>query len=241
MKVPARVDEACARGVVQGEFRPLRDAAQMLDRQRSFGDGATRARDGRLLITCMTEMPGVTPAMIDWWFGWHLTSSERYRLWHPRDHVACTVQEDRSHLADDRARYIGNVSYVDEYIGPQLKKLSIAFRPPGEIGMGTADASPSTTIFASTADRVLGGQGGHLVHHVFETEQGCQMRSAFWLGDMSHSHPWVNRLSAAWLNTGPVRRLIVSDRMAIDLLRHCAQEMNHLAQILPALWSTHRQ
>ncbi|MFX1306436.1 MAG: DAPG hydrolase family protein, partial [Promethearchaeota archaeon] len=31
------------------------------------------------------ELSGVTPEMIDWWWD-HIDNSERYRLWHPKDH-----------------------------------------------------------------------------------------------------------------------------------------------------------
>ena len=31
------------------------------------------------------ELTGVTPEMIDWWWD-HIDSTERYKLWHPKDH-----------------------------------------------------------------------------------------------------------------------------------------------------------
>jgi hypothetical protein len=239
LPVPARIERACAQGSVSVSFPCVSQAAQVVACAHGWEDAARRDTDGRVLVTCLTDMPGVTPAMIDWWFGWHLTHSERYRLWHPLDHVGCTVQEDRSACPIDRQRYIGNVSHVDEYIGGRLMKLSIAFRDPAEIGLGSVDASASTTIYGTTSDRVLGGQGGHLVHHVLRQGQGSQMRSAFWLGDIVHKHPWVQTLAASVLNTRAARQVLVPDRMAVNLLRHCAEEMNHLAGILPALYLQH--
>jgi hypothetical protein len=235
--VPERVSEACRRGVIHGEFASIQGASAVLTGPDPGVDGVRRSRDGRVLVTCTTDMPGVTPAMIDWWFGWHLISIDRYRLWHPRDHIACRVHDDRSHLCDDRQRYIGNVSYVDEYIGSQLKKLAIAFRSPAEIDMASDPVSRSTTIYATTSDRVLGGQGGHLVHHVIRTDVGSQMRSGFWLGQIAHSWPLVDRIASGVLNTSLVRRRIVPDHMAVHLLLHCAEEMNQLARILPELYA----
>ena len=240
LPVPARIERACGQGLVSISFPGVAQAAQVVAGPHAWEDAARRDAHGRVLVTCLTDLPGVSPAMIDWWFGWHLTHSERYRLWHPLDHVGCTVQEDRSAWADDRQRYLGNVSHVDEYIGGRLMKLSIAFRDPAEIGLGAGDASEQTTIYGTTSDRLLGGQGGHLVHHVIRHAHGAQMRSAFWLGDIVHKLPWVQTLAAGVLNTRTARRVLVPDRMALSLLRHCAEEMNHLASILPALYAQHR-
>jgi glyoxylase-like metal-dependent hydrolase (beta-lactamase superfamily II) len=33
-------------------------------------------------------MPGVTGAMFEWWMGWHYMEAQRYKLWHPRAHIA---------------------------------------------------------------------------------------------------------------------------------------------------------
>jgi hypothetical protein len=239
LPVPARIERACAQGPVSTAFPGVTQAAQVVAGTHAWEDAVRRDANGRVLVTCLTDLPGVTPAMIDWWFGWHLTHSERYRLWHPLDHVGCTVQEDRSACVIDRLRYLGNVSHVDEYIGGRLMKLSIAFRDPAEIGLGSVDASVSTTIYGTTSDRVLGGQGGHLVHHVLGKCHGSQMRSAFWLGDIVHKHPLIQTLAASVLNTRAARQVLVPDRMAVNLLRHCAEEMNHLAGILPALYLQH--
>jgi hypothetical protein len=31
------------------------------------------------------ELPEVTPEMLDWWWD-HIDTTERYKLWHPKDH-----------------------------------------------------------------------------------------------------------------------------------------------------------
>lgn len=227
---------AHARGVVASEFPPAELAGQVLIAQRdAHGDGVYRSTDGRALILCTTPMPGVTPAMIDWWFGWHLPDSERYRLWHPTAHVRARVREDRSHLRDDRARYIDNVSYVDEYIGRALKRLAIAFEPPAGFGLSGLDTMAATAICARTTDRVLASEGGCLVHLVVPTAEGAEMRSAFWLGSVQNRLPVLGALVNVIANTGPVRRLAVGDRFVLDLFQHCAEEMQHLAGFLPEL------
>ena len=212
-------------------------AANVLDTPAPPAEGVWRAADGRALIVCKTDMPDVTPAMIDWWFGWHLPSSARYRLWHPKAHISARVKEDRSHLKDDRARYLNNESYVDEYIGKQLKKLAIKFVPPAQFGLHNLDQRGATAICAVTADRLLHSDGGHLVHLILPTPNGCQMRSGFWLGEINSGIPLLKGVVNRIGNTRTLRNLIVSDRMCLDLLQHCSEEMAHLASFLPALYA----
>lgn len=101
--VPARIQALIQAGVKEKEFPDASHAASLLDTQTPISEGVWRAGNGTVLIVCATDFPGATPQMLDWWFGWHLPSSERYRLWHPTAHVAARAKEDRSHLADNRA------------------------------------------------------------------------------------------------------------------------------------------
>lgn len=235
LPAPQRVLEAFRNGVRHVPIPSLLDAQRVLGGTAPPADGVFRARDGRVLVSCVTDLPGVTPAMVEWWFGWHLPATERYALWHPTAHVKAVVKEDRSSWPDARSRYLGNVSYVDEYIGPTLKKLAIAFVPPERFGLLGLARRRATAICARTSDRILRGEGGCLVHYVVPTPEGSQMRSGFWLGEIRHQVALVDRLLHPALNTRAARQLIVSDRMALDLLLHCAEEMNHLARFLPAL------
>jgi rhamnogalacturonyl hydrolase YesR len=83
--------------------------------------------------------------MIDWWFVCHQPRTERYQLWHPKAHIKSVVKEDRSAMAGQRAAYVGNESYVDEYIGQTLQKLIIAFREPSSMGLEPARFASSGT------------------------------------------------------------------------------------------------
>src|SRR5262245_45039884 len=122
--IPPRVEAAIARGVIAGAVPGSDQAPRLLAGPGPVADEVRRAPDGRVLVTCATERPGVTPAMVDWWFGWHLPSGERYRLWHPSAHIAASVKDDRSGRAGDPASYRNNISYVDEYIGRALTRLA---------------------------------------------------------------------------------------------------------------------
>lgn len=237
--MPAAANRVHAQGIAREEFPALEQlVSSRLDAGERYPDGVRRAPDGRALITCTTELPGVTSAMIDWWFGWHLTDSARYRLWHPVAHVRAQVKEDRSHLPDDRARYIGNVSYVDEYIGRSLHRLAIAFHEPSSFGLDGArlDALGGTAVCARTSDRVLRSEGGRLVHLILPGAEGCTMYSAFLLGEIENQLPLIGPLITRLVNRAATRTRVIGDRFLLDLFQHCAEEMNHLAKFLPQLY-----
>ena len=179
-------------------------------------NGLARTASGRLAVAVWTAFPGATPPMIDWWFGWHLTRTERYKLWHPQAHL---FTQPRWHLEDvegldDRERYVGNTSWVDEFIGPLPTRLAISFVEPEEFGLDEDDLDRSghgTAVCARTADSDNGVDLGTLVHAVRWTPWGCEMRSRFLL---------------------PVG---APDVVAVALFDHCATEMAHLAGFLPQL------
>lgn len=154
----------------------------MLGVNRGLKNQVLGAPDGTALVTCVTDMLGVTPEMIDWWFGWHITEAERYRLWHPTAHISSRTLKDRSSTSDLRTRYIDDISYVDEYIDYALQNLAITFKPPQQFGFSSEPFKGSTAICAETSDRKLKSQSGFLVHYVVPTATGSQMRSGFWLG-----------------------------------------------------------
>ena len=232
--IPDRVERAIARGVTalpsQADPRP---AALVQPAGDGLEDGAYRLPDGRMIVACLSEMPGVTPAMWDWWFGWHLISSARYRLWHPLEHIAARLADPAPAGAPLRSRYIGKVSFVDEHIGPgPVQKLAIAFQDPSAFGMDQAEVDASgTAICARTWLREPGIAVGRLIHFVRRTDNGAEMLSRFWLGDVDTGNPVLNLIA----NSGPARRSLLPDQSGLYLLRHCAAEMNHLATILPEL------
>lgn len=233
---PFRVQKLIQAGVSSARFPPPTQARELLDTPNPPQEGVWRAPEGNVLIICNTDLPDVTPAMVDWWFGWHLPDSSRYALWHPTAHRRARVKEDRSHLSNDRARYLDNVSYVDEYVGDTLKRLSIHFVSPQGFGFTDLDESNATAICAITSDRLLMAEGGSLCHLVLPTNNGCQMRSAFWLGNIRHHVAPLHLLLNAIYNSPFFRKRIITDQFCLDLLRHCSEEMNHLARFLPQLY-----
>ena len=180
--------------------------------------GMALSPDGELSVAVLTRFPGATPAMIDWWFGWHGDVTERYKLWHPQAHL---FAQSRYALSDvdgltDRERYVGNTSWVDEYVGPFPTRLAISFHDPGHIGLSYDDLEASghgTAIYATVADSDTGEQLSSLLHLVRRTPWGSEMRSRFILPEETPGF------------------------VAAALLDHCYTEMTHLGMFLPRLYT----
>lgn len=233
---PTGLEAAEAAGVrsAVGPFTPY---ARMTDADGDgVADGVWRHPDGTMTVACTTPMPGVKAAMWDWWFGWHSLSSVRYRLWHPSAHMRSQLAEDRRHLPIGRPRYVGNVSAVDEYIGTQMTRLAIGFVAPEAFWLDPAQVDAmGTAICATVALRAERMRHGQLVHLVEDTADGCVMHSRFHLGVFRSEVPLVGPLLSALVDRPAMRRKLVSDVIGLALLRHCFEEMHHLAGILPDL------
>ena len=211
------------------------DAAAFTGSAHDLADGVTRAERRAAVRDDDDRAARRDAPMIDWWFGWHLPHTERYRLWHPIAHMRSVVKEDRSALAGSREVYVNNTSFVDEYIGPVLMKLAITFMAPAELGFSGDAGGSETVICARTADRSKYADAGSLVHRVFATPGGARMQSLFWLGEIMPKVPVIGPLAAVLLNRPFMRRQLVPDSLGLALLRHCSEEMNHLAKFLPRL------
>ena len=203
--------------------------------------GYTRLHNGQVFVAVLTPMPGVTGQMVDWWFGWHGGESQRYKLWHPRAHASVKNRDDLSDRVDlsDREKYVGNVSYVKEYIGYDFLPISIAFNSPADNHLDDsrfAEAGVSTAICARAGFTNKPINFSRLIHLIRNTENGCEMRSRFWLGDLALRNMAENSLLNRTLRSTSIARRAGSLSLGRDLLVHCAMEMRHLASFLPALY-----
>ncbi|MCU0270346.1 MAG: hypothetical protein MUF83_17110 [Acidimicrobiales bacterium] len=179
--------------------------------------GIARAPDGGFCVAVRTVFPGATPEMLDWWMGWHLARTERYKLWHPQAHLFSQARRDLSDEPGltDRERYVDNTAWVDEYVGPIPTRLAITFHDPGRIGLPydvLERSGHGTAICAVVADSDHGHELSRLVHAVRRHPWGSEMRSRFFFA------PGTPELIAA------------------PMLDHCWTEMTHLASFLPHLY-----
>lgn len=198
--------------------------------------GYGRARDGVTFVAVHTPMPRVTAAMWDWWFGWHSTEAARYKLWHPDAHLHASLRRDRTGEAvPDREKYIGNTTYVDEYVGPKLQQLAIQFRDPLAHGFDVPDGQ--TVVFGRVGSSIAPVDLGWLAHQVRPTPDGAEMRSRFYLNLRGLKVPDVSQAACAVARGATVdpADLDLGLDLGRDLLLHCGQEMNHLAGFLPEL------
>jgi len=223
-------------GVAAPLLPPLADAARsMFSARGCLETGFARTSDGGIRVAILTEMPGVTPAMVDWWFGWHGDAAAKYKLWHPQAHVHARWLVDPPVGARGRARYVGRTSIVDEYIGSDLVRGAIRFVPPVELGFThpSLDDPRSATIVCARiglAERPV--DVGYLAHHVRAVPGGSEMRSRFWMGGRHIAGRGINPFGAAGAAVARrTLRLTESDARAV--LVHCAEEMSHLARFLP--------
>jgi hypothetical protein len=239
--LPAHVREALLTGAVAHELLP--SAAHAPDMQRSgywpVETGYTLAPDGSARVFVLTHMPDVTPAMWDWWFAWHGSHAERYKLWHPRAQVHVAWKDGR----DDLPHYVGRVSQVVEYIGSARLNLTIRFVPPSSLGFDEKllAARGETAICARGGIAGTPMETGWLVHHVRRVPGGSEMRSRFWVAGENIRPRNMQGATGAAIGRVASRLAGFAPMQAAELHVHCAQEMNHLAAILPALYATFKE
>ena len=238
--LPAQIRHALHRGPVAEPLLPPFNAAaeHLFGNAPVLEDGFALTADGAMHVAARTDLPGVTPAMIDWWFGWHSDSPERYKLWHPQAHVHATWLSPPPAGTRGRSRYVGQTSIVDEYIGSNLIRAAISFVPPATLGFTDAsfdDAEKATIVCARTGLGDFPIDVGYLAHHVRRTATGSEMRSRFWIGG-----PYAaGRRGTVGSVVARAARLVMrpTEADARSLFVHCAEEMQHLASFLPALYA----
>lgn len=235
--LPGHVLEALSKGPVAHELlAPFSRVAELQQDGHGLAETAyTIAPNGSARIACLTEMPGVTPAMWDWWFAWHGSEAARYKLWHPLAHVDVDWADGEGHTG----RYVGRTSNIVEYVGAQRLNVGVRFVAPADIGFDAKELARrgQVAICGRCLVRDLKMEAGWLVHLIRPVPGGSEMRSRFWIGG-----PHVNPIGM----TGRVGRLVgraaaklrpIGAAQATELLIHDAQEMNHLAAFLPALFA----
>jgi len=241
--LPRHVVEALQHGPQAGPvLLAFDDAASVADdgyQQTENGYGVLQ--DGSIGVSVRTDMPGVTPEMWSWWFGWHGSDSRRYKLWHPRAHVAARWKDgDLEIPAGGRGtqRYIGRSSLISEYIGSTLLRAAIQFVAPKTVGLPADGAALPVCARLGSGDVPV--DIGWFVHHIRPTNEGSEMRSRFWLGGPHIAVRSGPAVASRLVRPVASRVVDISPATARDLMVHCAQEMNHLAAFLPDIFAEFR-
>jgi hypothetical protein len=115
------------------------------------------------------ELHGVKPEMIDWWWD-HIDNTERYKLWHPTDHISFEWV-----ISPEVHGHVGAVQRIVEYLNgiPETPiTLDIRWEDATD-----ADAEYDHVLLAS----VSGEAQGNLMHEYEVAPFGTRMRSRFHL------------------------------------------------------------
>jgi len=248
--VPEDVEAALKSGPMDpADILPFRDINRLLDpgyHDIEIGYGVVP--DGVQYAACLTDMPGTTAEMIDWWFAWHPLHDIRYRIWFPPGHYGVCVEDPEkcrdSHLSY-RERYWHNKHTVIEDVGNGVAKLMIAFVPPEEFGFDLSrfgESKVGTIVCAHVGlPDLLGGVFiTKMCHFVRETAEGVEMRSRFWIGqDIAKEGKKEEALINRLLNTRVFKKRALP-RVAHHVAHHCAAEYTNLACILPRVFAEFR-
>ena len=211
--------------------------------------GYVRNKDGTYYVCCLTDLgTECTGEMVDWWFS-HVESTERYKWWHPRDHISSdwdlqyfSVMPENRHCG----HYIDHVHKVKETVGGVAKNLEIVWQRPSKFfDVAKFAAAGITACLCGRVYSEEAGLGvlaiGWLVHMVRKIGNRSEMRSRFWLGHVYMTEDMDNVVSAwcvNWFaNTHLFRSLKMSDSTADGVWTHCAEEMNCLKAFLPSLYA----
>lgn len=237
-ELPDHVLDALAKGPVASELlAPVERAAELAEPGYQWVEnGYTVTGDGAGRIACLTHMPGVTPAMWSWWFAWHGSEALRYKLWHPLAHVDVRWADGRS----DLDHYVGRTSLITEYLGAACMKVSLTFVPPATLGFDEAQLAARGEVAICGRGRIAGlpMEVAWLVHHIRPVAGGAEMRSRFWMGGRNVNPIGMPGVVGRSIGLLAAQTRRYSTRQAVEMLIHDAQEMNHLAAILPALYAT---
>jgi hypothetical protein len=192
--------------------------------------GVVSYDDGFKNVCAIARMPRCKAKMVEWWFRW-LGGTDQYKLWHPIDHLFSDWEGRQP------GTHIGSSHLVHEYLaGPDgpIYKLRINFRDPHEFfdprKYGNFNGA---AICARIGDLEHPVNFGKMTHFVRNTDQGCEMRSRFFLGHFASRDPSVNFTEEQELT---MRKEMVTPELARRLHQHCTEEMSYLAELLPILY-----
>jgi DAPG hydrolase PhiG domain len=185
-----------------------------------------RLPDGRVRYRIEHELlRGVTPEMLVWWFrtfpstrlAWNDQLVPMYRIWHPRDHVRCSVMPTLLDRAPGVTR--GATVIIIERLGPKVTRTRARVLQMDESGL-------------ELIARKLWIRVGSLRHTFERTDEGTLYRSELVVGS---ALPGVGRL----VNTLARRRLFPAE-VGEAWLRHNVEEVGNFQFFLPELYEEAR-
>jgi phloretin hydrolase len=184
--------------------------------------------------------PGVTAAMVDWWFAWHPLEDLRYRIWYPPQHGGIMVSPAaRRRLLDPAIpmaeRNWGITHHVTENCDCGMENIDISFLSPKDFGFDMSRwKEPYVATFAggygwavsvNKTDESITAPA--LMCHIFRQHpRGLEHRTRFWLG---------YRLSGGRPELTLPPGVAVPQPAVQGLARHNVREFTRWGQFLPRI------
>lgn len=192
------------------------------------------AEDGTGFVCNETYMPGVTSAMMDWWFPWHSVGSDlRYKIWDPEDHYF--ARADKAAYVCDPAVPVAQKTWgVDHYImedigsGPSF--LHLQFKRPRDFGFDESVLGTETCQSLVCAIGA-GDCAAAMTHKWFPYQDGILFASRFWIGYALRAGEIVKALPEG---------VSVPLAAARGLFAHNIKEFTNLAAILPEIYAANK-
>lgn len=199
----------------------------VLDTTHHYQCGCTRMSDGSYYVAMYTPMPNVTVEMVQWWFWWHVSSSDRYQAWYPGEHFRASYNKKNKNYFQSKTvpPFQPNTQYPVERIGKLSAPLTINFVTPQQFGFGQQAISSSATIVCGHVGAFRGLIPNTEMSHIFvPAEQGLLAISRFWLGKNVKSKL--------------LRKLLVTDKQAHDMAVHCCIEYRNFDERIPHMYNS---
>ena len=216
------------------------DGLNIADINRMFDDGYLpcefglfKCPDGGSIMANLTDMPGVTPEMFDWWFAWHGLDTFRYVIWDKDDHYYCQSQSVEKNLDSSlsmKERYWDTWQDIKEALadGQPAVPVKLHFVHPTEVGFDPEKLKDfKGTIVCTPAPAIM-------IHFLRPTATGSELRTRFYMGYMNGPDGKPVPMPEG---AGPQMPDEIKEMMGRSMLMHNVKEFTHLAEILPDLYN----
>eukprot|EP00598_Pedospumella_elongata_P001115 CAMPEP_0184981552 /NCGR_PEP_ID=MMETSP1098-20130426/11214_1 /TAXON_ID=89044 /ORGANISM="Spumella elongata, Strain CCAP 955/1" /LENGTH=299 /DNA_ID=CAMNT_0027505117 /DNA_START=79 /DNA_END=978 /DNA_ORIENTATION=- len=215
--------------------------------------GYVRMRDGTWYVACLTDLGHeVNGEMFDWWFR-NCDSGEKFRWWHPVDHVSGTYEPQfYAVMPQERQKghYVDHIHIIEEKLDGVKHFFQIEYERPSKLFDVSTFAENDITacVVGRIFDRdpTLGLIAvGHVMHMVREVNGRSELRSRFWIGNVQYPETVENIVFARIVNsivsTWLFRITKIPSSTARALWVHCSQEMHCLREFLPHYYQAARR
>lgn len=185
-------------------------------------NGYCKLPTGGGYIAALHKMPGVTFEMYKWWLGWWIHEDLRYKIWCPTCHYKNGFMW----------------SFEDCGCGEEdVYLMNCLTETPEKIGLDIERMKKSKLVMADGCNATSRLRNSHrdvkpiptvVMHFIYETEEGIEIRTRFWKGYQALGNSLVCVLEK--------EQEVPSDSLN-KLLEHNCMEMATLRDILPSLYA----